>query len=163
LWTRNADITAEIPHTYVSEFLEAFPFIGFSRIDIPLGVNLEAVRAVELTRHTTTTTEAIQVLKRFPAQYVHLFIHPIGDVRKGLIIVTRKRDIPHGTGTECLRLQIDFFNKLTLCRKDLNPIAGTVTRVDKPVIRRVGTVHRLSKLWVAGHVRTDRAMRRSIR
>src|ERR1051325_2045763 len=85
-------------HAFVDEFLEAFPFPGFRRVDVALRVRGDAVHAVELARLPPAVAERRQLLQRLPIDDADDVVHAIGHVDVLLFRIFRERDIPHGPG-----------------------------------------------------------------
>src|SRR5262245_59181506 len=116
---------------FVNELLDALPFVGLAGVDVALRIHGYATHAVELAWHPPAVAEAQDDFERIAQQDEDPFVVTIGDIKKSLPRILRKRDVPHRPVAEGSLRDEPFFHKLAVFLKNLNSIVLAVADIDQ--------------------------------
>src|SRR6266542_6675614 len=123
------------------EPLNARSGIGLSRIEVPLRIGRKVVDAEELTWTASAIAERSQHLERAAKQDVDFFVDAIGRVDIGLLGISRKRHVPHGTRPERVGIDEGLLHERAVLTEDLTPVVHAIAHIHEAVISDDRTVH----------------------
>src|SRR5690242_6196001 len=81
-------------HAFVDEFLQPFSFPCLGCVQIALGIDRDAMHAIELSGLPATVTECRQFLQRLTINDMDFVVHSVRQENVFLLRIFRERDIP---------------------------------------------------------------------
>src|SRR6186997_2851884 len=133
-------------YSLVDELLHSLSFVGLRSVEVTLGIDRDAVHAVELAGLAATIAEIADFFEGLAQDDPDLLVLAVGEEHEPLLRIPGKRDVPRGARAERLARVELLLHELALGREHLHAVALTVAHVDEPVVRALHAMHRVAEL-----------------
>src|SRR6516165_1253409 len=99
---------------FVQEALHALSLEGLGRIDVALGIDRDAVHAVEFAGLAPAAAKCRQLGERIAPKDAHALIGAVSQVDEALLRIFREGDFPRRSGSQRILLEEHFPDKSTI-------------------------------------------------
>src|SRR5262245_51199162 len=116
------------------------------------------MNAEKLSWLTASIPESCQHFQTAPQHDADLFIDTVRHVDVRLLRISRKRHVPHGSGSQRVLVEEGLFYKRAVLPEDLHTIIDAIADIDKSILGNIRAVDGIELLRrrIGGTIRRNR-------
>src|SRR5262245_54500031 len=136
----------DLTHALVVELLNAFSFECLGRVDVALGIDRDAMHAIELAGLASATAERCQLGHGLALDDADALVLPVGDVEEALLRILGEGHFPGRAGGERVLGKEVLAHIGAVGAEDLDAVVHAIADVAQAVLGERDAAHRVAVL-----------------